>query len=110
VWAAVLITVLDRRLHLRQLAGVLIGLGGVALLFRRDLDPRGTSGWGGLALLAAAICYAAGTVHIQRVIPDVPPLGTATGAMTVSALALAPFAAMAGLRIPDPATLGWLIS
>jgi drug/metabolite transporter (DMT)-like permease len=109
VWAVMLISVLDRRLHPRQLAGVLIGLGGVALLLLRDLDPGGTSGWGGLALLAAAIFYAAGTVHIQRVIPDVAPLGTATAAMTVSALALAPFAALAGLRIPDPATLGWLI-
>jgi len=110
VWAAVLTTILDRCLHLRQLAGVLIGLVGVALLFLRDLNPHDASGLGGLMLLAAAIFYAAGTVQIQRVISDVPPLGTATAAMTVSALALAPFAAMADLRIPDPATLGWLIA
>jgi drug/metabolite transporter (DMT)-like permease len=54
--------------------------------------------------------HAAGAVHIQRVIPDVPPLGTATAAMTVSALALAPFAGLTDLRTPDPATLGWLIT
>jgi drug/metabolite transporter (DMT)-like permease len=110
VWAAVLTTVLDRRVHLRQFAGVLIGLCGVALLFLRNLDLRSASGWGGLALLAAAVFYAAGTVHIQRAIPDVPPLGAATAAMTVSALALTPFASLTDLRIPDLVTLGWLIA
>jgi drug/metabolite transporter (DMT)-like permease len=51
----------------------------------------------------------AGTVYIHRVIPEVPPLAVATAAMTVSAVAMAPFAAVAGFSVPDPVTAIWLV-
>lgn len=109
VWAAVLTWIAEHAMNLRQLAGVLIALGGIIVLYSRDLHIGTASGLSGLELLAAAACYAAGTVYIQRVIPEVPPLATATAAMTISALAIAPFAAVTGFPIPDPATAIWLV-
>jgi drug/metabolite transporter (DMT)-like permease len=109
IWATVLSAIADRSAHLRQFTGVLLGLCGVSLIFLRDLHLGSTSGWGGTALLLAAMLFAAGAVWIERVVSDVPPLTTATAAMTVSAFALAPFAAAAPLRMPDPPTAGWLL-
>lgn len=62
IWAAVLIWIAERGLSVRQLAGVLVALGGIAVLDSRDLHLGTASGWGGLELLAAAVCYAAGAV------------------------------------------------
>ena len=109
VWAAVLTWIFDRAVRGRELAGVAAGLGGIVVLYSRDLHFGAASGYGGLELLAAAACYAAGTVYIQRVIPAVPPLATATAAMAISAVALAPFAAVTGFPLPGPATALWLI-
>ena len=108
-WAAVLTWVADRAMRVRELVGVLVALGGIVVLYARDLHLGSASGQGGLELLAAAACYAAGTVYIQRVIPEVPPLATAAAAMTVSAVAMAPFAAIAGFPIPNLVTAVWLV-
>jgi drug/metabolite transporter (DMT)-like permease len=105
----VLTWIAERGMSVRQLAGVLVALGGIVVLYSRDLHLGAASGWGGLELLAAAACYAAGAVYIQRVIPDVPPLATAAAAMTVSAIAMIPFAVTAGFPVPDLATALWLI-
>jgi drug/metabolite transporter (DMT)-like permease len=103
VWAAVFTWITDHTVRARELAGVLAGLAGIAVLYSRDLHLGAASGYGGLELLAAAASYAAGTVYIQRVIPDIPPLATAA-TMTVSAVALAPFAVATGIPLPAPAT------
>jgi len=84
----VLIWVAGRAMRVRELAGALVALGGIVVLYARDLHLGSASGQGGLELLAAAACYAAGTVYIQRVIPEVPPLATAAAATTVSAVAM----------------------
>lgn len=109
LWAALLTAVTGHGLRARMLAGILTGLCGIVVLFAGGLRLDATTGWGGLELLAAAACYAAGSVYIERVIPEVPPIATAAAAMIVSAVALAPFAAAAGLRIPGPATAAWVI-
>ncbi|GII52823.1 ABC transporter permease [Planotetraspora thailandica] len=109
VWAAVLSTVLTRTIPWRLLAGVILGLTGVALLFLRNVDVGGTSGWGAAALVAAAAFIAAGSVWAERAIPEVPPLGTATAAMTISALVLAPAAGIAGVRLPGLQTIEALL-
>lgn len=109
VWAAIMTAIVDRTSHPRQFAGVLIGLCGVAMLFLQDIHIGGTSGWAAAQLLAAAVFFAAGAIWTERVIPDVPPLATATAAMTISAIALAPFAAMTTWRTPHPSTLVWLV-
>jgi drug/metabolite transporter (DMT)-like permease len=109
VWAAVMTSALDRAVQRNVVVGVLVGLAGVALLFVRNLNLGGTSGLGGAALVGAAMSYAAGTVYIERVIPKVPPLATATTAMVVSAVALGPFAIRAAPPVPDLETFGWLV-
>jgi drug/metabolite transporter (DMT)-like permease len=109
VWAVVLTWIAEHALRVRELAGVLIALGGIAVLYSGDLHLGAASGRGGLELLAAAACYAAGTVYIQRIIPDIPPLAIATAAMTISALAMIPFAAATGFPVPDPVTAIWLV-
>ena len=60
-------------------------------------------------VLAAAVCYAAGSVYTQRAIPDVPRLATAAAAMTVSAIAMIPFAVTAGFPVPDATIALWLV-
>jgi drug/metabolite transporter (DMT)-like permease len=109
VWAAIITAIVDRTFHPRQFAGVLMGLCGVALLFLRDIRLSGTSGLAGGLLLAAAAFFAAGALWTERVIPEVPPLATATAAMTISAIALAPFAAMTTWHIPHLSTVVWLV-
>jgi drug/metabolite transporter (DMT)-like permease len=110
LWAAVLTAAASGGgLRARTLAGILTGLCGVIALFAADLRLDGSTGLGGLELLAAAACYAAGSVYIERVIPEVPPVATAAAAMTVSAIALVPFAAATGLAIPGLATAVWVV-
>lgn len=109
LWAAALPAVTGHRQRARTLTGILTGLCGIIVLFAGGLHLDATTGWGSLELLAAAACYAAGSVYIERVIPEVPPIATAAAAMIVSAVALAPFAAAAGLRIPGPETAAWVI-
>jgi drug/metabolite transporter (DMT)-like permease len=107
VWAAILTSVLDRALRVLELAAVAVGLGGIALLSW----PSGgvaASAWGLAALIAAAFSYAAGAVYIQRFIPAIPPLVTATSALTVTAVLLVPFAAVEWTRAPGWASTGWL--
>lgn len=83
----------------------------MALLFVRDLPAGGTTRtWAGVMLLAAAASYATGAVYIERALPDVPPLATATVAMATSAAALAPFTALGSARAPGLAALGGLVA
>jgi drug/metabolite transporter (DMT)-like permease len=109
VWAVALTWISEHGISVRQLAGVLVALAGVVVLYSRDLHFGAASGWAGLELLAAAVCYAAGAVYIQRVIPDIPPLAIATTAMTISAIVMIPFAVAAGFPLPDPITAIWLV-
>lgn len=109
VWAAIITAIVCRTSDLRQFAGVFTGLCGVALLFLRDVHIGGRSGLAAGLLLAAAAFFAAGAVWVERVIPEVPPLATATVAMTISAIALAPFAARTTWHIPHMSTIVWLV-
>lgn len=92
------------------LAGVVIGIAGVALLFGVDL----TGGWsqvgGGLAVLAASLGYAVGALFLKHRLRGVPPLGIVTATMAVSALALVPVLpfALPG-HAPGPDTVGALL-
>jgi drug/metabolite transporter (DMT)-like permease len=109
VWTAIMTAIVDRTFHPRQFAGVFTGLCGVALLFLRNIHIGGTSGLAAVLLLAGAVFFAAGALWIERVIPEVPPLATATAAMIISAIALAPFAAMTGWHTPHLSTVVWLV-
>ena len=75
-----------------RLAGVLLGLVGVAVL--TGVHPRG--GWlgafGTLAVVLACVLYAAGVLWSQRVLVRVQPLALATTSLAGGALVLTPFA------------------
>lgn len=68
----------------RGMAGIMLGFIGLVLLFGVDL--RGGRGvlFGGVLVLVAALCYAAGAIMIHRRHADAPPLGVATSAMLVT--------------------------
>jgi drug/metabolite transporter (DMT)-like permease len=89
-----------------QLAGLAVGLGGVAVLV-------GGGGEGGLAgaaaILLATALYAASALALGRVAPGAPPLRLVAAALPVSALLLAPAAlATAPARAPGADTLAAL--
>ncbi|MFD1695707.1 DMT family transporter [Roseibium aestuarii] len=83
------------RLH--RIAGVLVGLGGIAVLLSSSLtglahDPV----WAQLACLGAAVSYGLSASWGRR-FRGMPPLVTATGQMTASTVIMAPVALISGL-------------
>lgn len=106
IWAALITAVLVHRTDVRELTGFVLGLLGVTLLFLGDLGLGTTSVSAGAALLGAALLFAVGAIYIERVIPEVPPLITASAAMAISAIALVPFAVAAAP--PNPSAMNWL--
>lgn len=93
----------EERMTGNRLAGVLIGLAGVAVM----VGPQALAGLGAqlaaqLAVLGAAISYALAAIFGRRFrILGVPPMVTATGQVTASALMLAP----AAILVDRPWTL-----
>lgn len=83
IWTAVLALffVQSERLTPTRLAGVAVGFGGVALLV--GLEPSGTERAvvGSLAIVAAALLYAVGTLYAARRLADVPPMAIALGSL-----------------------------
>jgi len=78
-------------------AGLLIGLGGVALLAGPNLV--GPSGGGGTAksvaeVLFVALCYATGPLIATRKLADVPPLATTVACLALASVVYAPIAAL----------------
>lgn len=80
----------DEKISWNRFAGALIGLGGVALMI--GLGAIGTLGeavWAQLAVIAAALAYAFGSVFGRR-FAGLPPLLTAAGQTSGSSLLLLP--------------------
>jgi drug/metabolite transporter (DMT)-like permease len=70
-----------------QLAGIILGLVGVAVLL--GLGPLGPAGIAGaLMILAAAVSYGAGALLIKLRFSDVPPISTAAGFLCLGAVFL----------------------
>jgi drug/metabolite transporter (DMT)-like permease len=89
--------------------GIMLGLMGLVLLF--GIELRG--GWhafvGGALVLAAALSYAAGSIMIHKRHVDAPPVGVATSAMLVTAVAMAiPAVASLPNRMPGAEVVGAL--
>ena len=80
----------DERLHGWGLAGIFIGIVGIALLFGVDLGDSSAAVLGGLGILLASLGYAIGALTAKRKIHDVPAVGVAGVIMAFSALALLP--------------------
>ncbi|MEV6987569.1 DMT family transporter, partial [Sphaerisporangium sp. NPDC051017] len=73
----------------RGVLGIVLGLLGLIALFGIDLRDGHGALLGGLFVVTAAVCYAAGALMIHRRLSDAEPLGVATSAMLVSTVALA---------------------
>jgi drug/metabolite transporter (DMT)-like permease len=85
-----------------RLLGLLLGLGGVAVLLGIDLAGDLEQVVGGAMVLLATLCYASSTLLVKRAFSDVPMLGVVTVATAISSLLLAPFAlALTPARLPS---------
>ena len=87
---------LGDRIDRGRMAGLLVGLAGVACLV--GIDVRGSSLLAALAVVLAAACYAAGPLVASLRLASLPSLAVSAAAMALSALAYAPFA---GAGRPD---------
>ncbi|MGH3712909.1 MAG: DMT family transporter [Micromonosporaceae bacterium] len=94
LFVVTLVMTLDRIIRLRELLGVVVGLVGVTLLFLDEVGSSATTIAGGVAVLASALFFATGSVYIHRVLPDTSPVGIAAAAMCLTALVVAPVAAV----------------
>ena len=83
-----------------RVTGLILGFTGVAVLVGVNVsgDRLGLLGAG--MVLVAALSYALATILVQRRVADVPPEALAGGTTAISAVLLAPFAALA---LPDQA-------
>jgi drug/metabolite transporter (DMT)-like permease len=114
VWIAIFLALTGRApLRGRTIAGLLLGLVGVAVLVRFDAgaDPRSLL-IGSVAILVGAASWGAGVVYGQRVtLPRDPLLRTATTLLCGAGLLLAAAAStgeLAHVPVPSPRALGSL--
>jgi drug/metabolite transporter (DMT)-like permease len=76
-----------------RLAGVLLGIAGVAVLLGVDLGDSGSQLLGGLAVLLAGLGYAVGGLIAKRRLASIPPLGMAAWVTVAATILLVPFSA-----------------
>ena len=100
----------DERLLARRVAGVIIGLAGVAILRGPDLGFSGSQGFGILLCLAGAFSYGLSALYARRKLSASPPLATATFQMLASTLMMI---VVAGAferpwQLPMPGVTTWL--
>jgi drug/metabolite transporter (DMT)-like permease len=74
-----------------RLAGMLVGLGGVAALVGIDIGGRGAELIGAGAVLLATFGYAVGPLIVKRQFANADPLGPVTAAMGIASIILLPF-------------------
>ena len=79
-------------LILRKLLGILIGIGGVAILKGGTLLGEGTQSIGILLCLGAAASYGLGSLWAKAMLKGTAPLSLATGQLLVSSAIMAGFA------------------
>lgn len=83
------------KLDLRRALGVVLGFGGIVVLFAPALLGGGSGGAGlgdQLMLLAAACCYATASILVRLVQPDLHPIAMSFGFVLISAVLGIPFA------------------
>ena len=84
----------EERAEGARLAGLIVGFTGVIVLLGLDVAGRPGELLGALAILLAAVGYAAGPMMIKHRFGAIDPLGPVTASMGISALVLAPAAAL----------------
>ncbi|HEX8120455.1 MAG TPA: DMT family transporter [Solirubrobacteraceae bacterium] len=101
----------DDRLGPGGVAGIAVGIVGVAMLFGVDLSGATDTLLAGFGILLAGLGYAVGATVSKRRLHDVPPIGVAAsiiGLGSLTLLPLAPFTAPSSL--PDTGTLAALLA
>jgi drug/metabolite transporter (DMT)-like permease len=95
IFTALLAPVVDttERSSGTALAGIAIGIVGVALILGVDLGDAGTALVGGLMVLTASLGYAIGGFMVKRSFAPLDAIGVVTVTMTISALLSLPVAA-----------------
>ena len=84
--------------------GLLVGLGGVAVLV--GVDVSGSDTWAVVAIAITAIGYATGPMLISRKLADLPTLGVVAASLGLTAIAYAPVAATQWPKHMDAKVLG----
>jgi drug/metabolite transporter (DMT)-like permease len=94
LWTALLAARFDHEERSRgwNLAGIGVGIVGVALLLGAQLEGSLDTMLGALMLLLAGLGYAAGGFLAKHSVPGMVPLGVLTAAMIAGSVVLAPFA------------------
>jgi drug/metabolite transporter (DMT)-like permease len=79
------------RLDARRLLGLLIGVGGVAVLV--GIDVSVSNAWAIVEIAFTAVGYATGPILIARKLTDLPVLGVVAASLGLTAIGYLPFAA-----------------
>jgi len=82
----------DDRPDGRRMFGLLVGLGGVAVLV--GVDVSGSDAWAAVAIAITAVGYATGPMLISRKLADLPTLGVVAASLGLTAIGYAPVAAV----------------
>jgi drug/metabolite transporter (DMT)-like permease len=107
-----LIAVLTRhsdRMTGTRMAGLLVGVLGVAALLGVDLDLAGSGPWPVIEVMVVAVCYASGPVIIDRRLGGLPGIGVSALSLSVAA---AVYLVPGVLLLPDqapPASAVWSV-
>jgi drug/metabolite transporter (DMT)-like permease len=95
----------EERAEGARLIGLVVGFTGVVVLLGIDIAGRPGELLGGLAILLAAVGYAAGPMIIKHRFAGLDPLGPVTASMGISALVLLPAALVAApTEVPSAQT------
>jgi drug/metabolite transporter (DMT)-like permease len=95
----------SERVHGWRLAGLLIGLAGVALVLGLDLGGDRLALLGGVMILLASLCYAAGVLVIRLRLGGVSQVGVAIAPLIVNSIVLAVPAALLAPHTVPPLTV-----
>jgi len=96
----------EERAEGSRLVGLVIGFAGVVVLLGLDVAGRPGELLGALAILLAAVGYAAGPMIIKQKLRSLDPLGPVTASMGISGLVLTvPALASAPASVPSGQTL-----
>ncbi|MDQ2091685.1 DMT family transporter [Marimonas arenosa] len=99
------------RMTPRRVLGFLLGFGGVVLLMGPEAltaAGEGKEGWGRLACLAAAFCYALSSIMIRR-LPPIDAFGLTFATLGFGVLLVLPLAALVHGAPANPGAQGLLI-
>jgi drug/metabolite transporter (DMT)-like permease len=86
--------------------GLVVGLVGVVLLTGWSVSGRPAELIGALCIGAATLCYACAPIVVARWLRDLHPLGPVAGGLTISTVALAPFA-LVTRPVEMPSVTSW---